>query len=105
MFGKTFEILCTVMAILVRFEQFAEKSSFKWFAPNSECFTKYDAFCPHIFDYACLRCKAYCFQIGSKFKKIVGCLPKTVLKSTGWDECIPLIPTPPGSAPEKGTNI
>ena len=24
-------------------------------APNFECFTKYDAFCSHSFDYACLR--------------------------------------------------
>ena len=26
----------------------------KIFEPNSECFAKYDAFCSHIFDYACL---------------------------------------------------
>ena len=24
-------------------------------APNFECFTKYDAFCSHSFDYACFR--------------------------------------------------
>ena len=26
----------------------------KFFDPDSECFAKYDAFCLHIFDYACL---------------------------------------------------
>ena len=31
----------------------------KLFDPNSECFAKHDAFCSHIFDYACLRRKAY----------------------------------------------
>ena len=30
---------------------------FKFFSPTSECFAKYDAFCSHIFDYACLRRK------------------------------------------------
>ena len=28
---------------------------FKFFDPISRCFAKYDAFCPHIFDYACPR--------------------------------------------------
>ena len=27
---------------------------YKFFASKSECFTKYDAFCSYIFDYACL---------------------------------------------------
>ena len=27
---------------------------FKFFDPNSDCFARYDAFCSHIFDYACL---------------------------------------------------
>ena len=31
---------------------------FKFFDPNSECFAKYDAFCSHISDYACLKRKA-----------------------------------------------
>ena len=47
---KIFENLHAVLAILVPFEQF-----FKLFAPKSECFIKYDAFCLFIFDYACLR--------------------------------------------------
>ena len=32
---------------------------FKFFDPNSECFAKYDTFCLHSFNYACLRRKAY----------------------------------------------
>ena len=30
---------------------------FKFFDRNSECFAKYDTFCSHIFNYACLRRK------------------------------------------------
>ena len=52
---KIFEKLHAVMANLV-----------KIFDPNSECFAKYDIFCSHIFDYGCLRRKAYCYQRGSK---------------------------------------
>ena len=54
---KIFEILQTVVAILVLF------------APNPECFAKYDAFYSHIFDYACLGRKAYCYRKGSKLWK------------------------------------
>ena len=32
---------------------------------------KYNAFCSHIFDYACLRRKAYGSQRGSKLQKIL----------------------------------
>ena len=39
---------------------------FEFFAPKSECFTKYDAFCSYIFDYAFLGRKAYCYQKGLK---------------------------------------
>ena len=42
---KIFEILHSVMAFLV-FEQIV----IKLFAPHSESFTKYDAFCSHVFD-------------------------------------------------------
>ena len=52
----------TVVAILVLFEQIL----LKFFAPNSECCTKYDAFCLCIFDYTCLGRKAYCYRKGSK---------------------------------------
>ena len=50
--GKIFEILYGVMAFLEHFEQIL----IKLFVPHSESFTKYDAFCSHIFDlqYACL---------------------------------------------------
>ena len=54
---KIFENLHAVMAALVLFD------------PNSECFAKYDAFCSHIFDYACLRRKTYRYRRGSKLWK------------------------------------
>ena len=57
---KFFESLHTAVAILVLFEQFLGKLIlFKFFAPKSECFTKYDAFCSYIFDYAFLGRKAH----------------------------------------------
>ena len=62
---NTFTNLHTILAILVLFEQIL----FKFFPPNSECCTKYDAFCSYIFDYACLGRKAYCYQKGSKLWK------------------------------------
>ena len=43
---KSFEILHGIIAFLVLFEQILIKR----FAPHSESFTKYDAFCSHIFD-------------------------------------------------------
>ena len=42
---------------------------FKFFSPTFECFAKYEAFCSHIFDYACLRRKAYCNRRGSRLWK------------------------------------
>ena len=53
---KIFENLHTAVAILVLFEQLLGKFLFKFFASKSEGFTKYDAFCSYIFDYACLGC-------------------------------------------------
>ena len=62
--------LHTVVAILVRyFLNNLGQILFKIFAPKSECFTRYDAFCWYIFDYACLRHKAYCYRKGSKLWK------------------------------------
>ena len=52
------ENLRTVVATSVLFEQFLGKL----FAPKFEYFTKYDAIFSYIFDYACLRRKAYCYQ-------------------------------------------
>ena len=53
---KIFENLHTVMVILALFEQFSGKvCSYIFLAPNFECFIKYDAFCKHSFDYACIR--------------------------------------------------
>ena len=36
-------------------KNFQRQILLKFFDPNSECFAKYDTFCSHIFDYACLR--------------------------------------------------
>ena len=44
---------------------------FKFFDSDSECFAKYDKFCEHIFNYACLRRKPYSYQTGSKLYRIV----------------------------------
>ena len=65
------------VAILVLFQQFLGK----FFAPKSECFTKYDdAFCSYIFNYACSRHKAYCYWKGSKLWKNCIYSSKTYLK-------------------------
>ena len=69
---EIFEILHAVMAILVLFEHFSGKLRSNFFIdPNSEYFTKYGAFCSHIFNCACLRRKAYCYRRGSKLWKFV----------------------------------
>ena len=47
----------TVVALLVFFEQF----SGKFCAPNFKCFTKCDAFCSYIFDYACSGVRLTCY--------------------------------------------
>ena len=56
---NNFKKLHAVMAILVLFKIIFTQIWFKFFDPNSECFVKYDAFCSHIFDYACLRRHRY----------------------------------------------
>ena len=52
---KSFENFHAVMAILVLFEQFLGKFCLNFLSLIlSTCFAKRDAFCSHIFDYACL---------------------------------------------------
>ena len=46
LYRKIFENLHRIMVFLVLFEQIL----IKFFAPHLESFTKYDAFCSHIFD-------------------------------------------------------
>ena len=53
-FREVLKLLHGVMAFLVLFEQIF----IKLFAPHSEPFTKYDAFCSHIFD-LCVLTVAY----------------------------------------------
>ena len=52
---EIFENLHTVMVILALFEQFSGKVCSYFWPLTFECFIKYDAFCKHSFDYACLR--------------------------------------------------
>ena len=66
---KFFENLHVVMAILVHFEQFSDRLCVKFLTLISGCFAKYDVFCLHIFNYACLRRKAYSYRRGSKLWK------------------------------------
>ena len=42
---------------------------FKFFDPKSVCIAQYNAFCSHIFGYACSRRKAYRYRGGSKLWK------------------------------------
>ena len=57
---------------------------FKFFDPNFECFAKHDAFCSHIFAYACLRRKAYCYRKGLKlWKNCIRPTSKTCLRMGG----------------------
>ena len=63
---EIFKILHAVMIILVFFLTFFRQTLFQFFDPNSEYFTKYGAFCSHIFNCACLRRKDCCYRRGSK---------------------------------------
>ena len=79
---KIFEILHAVMAILVLFEYFSRKFSLNFLtlilsaSPNMM-----DAFYLHIFDYTCLRHKAYRYQRGLKLWK--NCVHQKILKMAG----------------------
>ena len=86
---KSFENLHSGEAVIVLFEQIL----FKFFVPNFECCTKYNAFCSYIFDYDCLLGrKAYCYRKGSKlwFKKLYA--SKTCLKMAGGGDASPTSP-------------
>ena len=56
---------------------------FKFFDPNLEYFAKYDTLCSHIFNYACLKRKAYSYRIVSKLYKKLLYASKTFLKMAG----------------------
>ena len=71
---------------------------FKFFDPNCECFAKYDAFCSDIFDYACLKPKAYHCQRGSKLWKNCRLYIKNIFEN-GWWENAYSSTYPLGSAP------
>ena len=73
---------------------------FKFFDPNSGCFAKYDAFCSHIFNYACVRRKAYSYRRASKLycRKIV-CI-KNIFENGWWENAYPSF-YPPGHKLQK----
>ena len=72
------------MAISILFEQFIGKIFLKNFAPKSECFTKYDAFCSYIVDCASLGLpKTARFEIMEKLYS-----SKTYLKVAGGEGCM-----------------
>ena len=50
---------------------------------NSECFAKYDTFCSHIFNYACLRHKAYTVPVAVELNTVWD------LMGTVWDRMEP----------------
>ena len=59
---------------------------FTFFYFDSECFAKYDAFCSHDFDYACLRRRPkvdIVFEEVRNYGKIVSYTSKTFLKMAG----------------------
>ena len=62
---KIYQNLLTVIANLVLFEQILSK----FFASKSKCFSKNDAFCLYIFNYACAGRKAYCYRKDLKLWK------------------------------------
>ena len=72
-------------------------------APNLECFTQYDAFCSHTFDYACLRRLRHIvmkrFEITQKLYS-----SKALLKMAGGGDAFPTS-DPPGSAPAFSTYV
>ena len=83
------------MAILVLFEQFSGRQIlFIFLAPNFECFTKYDAFCSHSFDNACLRRLRHIvmkrFKIAEKFYSSIA-----LLKIAGRRDASPTSPPDP----------
>ena len=58
---KIFESLNTALELFYSFLNNFQSNLCKFFDPNYKCFAKYDAFCSHIFDYACLRRKNLIF--------------------------------------------
>ena len=66
-----------------------------FFDPDSECLVKYDAFCFHIFDYACLRRRG--LLLSKRFEimeKLYTGTSKTLLKMASGRMYIPLAASP-----------
>ena len=62
---------------------------FEFFDLNSEWFAKYDEFCSHIFDYACLRHKAYSYRRGSKLCRNCILYIENIFENGWWRDLYP----------------
>ena len=81
---KFFENLHPIMAILELLNKFHTNFDF-----ILECFANYAAFCTHIFDCACLRCKAYWYQRGLKLWKNCRIRIKNIFENGWWEDAYP----------------
>ena len=60
---------------------------FKFFDRNSGCFAKYDAFCSHIFNYACLWRRLIAIERVRNYRKTV-CI-KNIFENGWWEDAYP----------------
>ena len=72
---------------------FFRQTLFKFFDSNSEHFSKYDAFCSQIFNYACLRRKTYCYRRGSTLWK------NYIYQKHSWKRVVRWLHTPHPTPP------
>ena len=91
---NTLKNVHALMANLVLFKLFSAKFSLNFFYPNSECFAQYDAFCSHIFDYACLRHRLRLIAIEEVRKYGKNCIHQKHFPKWRVGGCILLILTP-----------
>ena len=56
---------------------------FKFFAPNSECFPKYDAFCSHVFDERVEGVRLIAMEEVQNYGKIVLAYIKNIFEMAG----------------------
>ena len=55
-----------------------------FFDPDSECFAKYDAFCAHVFDYACFGVRLIALEEVRSYGKIV--YIKNYFENGWWED-------------------
>ena len=81
------------MAILALFEQFSGKVCSYFWPLILSASPKYDAFCTHSFDNACLRRLKhnYCYEEVQNYGKIL--FFQSIVENGWWGGCIPYIPS------------